>query len=368
MVSPPPASGSGSAPPEEAAVFRLRISRSWLFKICGSVLILGITLWLLPTERVLEGLRSIPFSLWLVCLLAFLCGHVAAAGKWWVLIERPVGLPAAVRAHFAGLAANLCLPGVAGGDVVRAGLLMRAAPDKAALAAGSLADRLIDTLALVLLSAAGLVLLGRGEGEGSGLALLQAGGLVGVLVFGAFVVFPALVARLPDGLPMIGLARKLAGAFGALARRPLILAGALGLSLGIQAGFVALTILLANAAGVEIAPAAWYFAWPLAKILAILPVSVAGLGVREASLAALLLPFGAPPAGVVAASLIWQTILFAGGLIGGLAWAASSGKAADPSRTGTVAGAGAGPAAMELAGGDGPRADLIKTPRDVQNR
>jgi uncharacterized membrane protein YbhN (UPF0104 family) len=63
--------------------------------------------------------------------------------------------------------------------------------------------------------------------------------------------------------------------------------------------------------------AAWFFAWPLAKLIATLPISVAGLGVREASLAGFLAPFGAPPAAVVAIGLLWQTIQFAGGLVGG---------------------------------------------------
>jgi uncharacterized membrane protein YbhN (UPF0104 family) len=40
--------------------------------------------------------------------------------------------------------------------------------------------------------------------------------------------------------------------------------------------------------------------------------------VREASLAGFLAPFGASPAAVVATGLLWQSILLAGGLIGGL--------------------------------------------------
>ncbi|MBK8860377.1 MAG: hypothetical protein IPN48_05390 [Sphingomonadales bacterium] len=54
----------------------------------------------------------------------------------------------AFRAHLAGLAANLALPGVAGGDVIRAGLVFGQAPDKDRLAMGSVADRLLDTPAL----------------------------------------------------------------------------------------------------------------------------------------------------------------------------------------------------------------------------
>jgi len=38
--------------------------------------------------------------------------------------------------------------------------------------------------------------------------------------------------------------------------------------------------------------------------------------VREASMAALLQPFGAPPQQVVAVGLVWQTILYASGFIG----------------------------------------------------
>jgi hypothetical protein len=40
-----------------------------------------------------------------------------------------------------------------------------------------------------------------------------------------------------------------------------------------------------------------------------------------AGLAALMVPFGPAPAGVVAAGLLWQAVLWAGGGIGGLVWA-----------------------------------------------
>jgi uncharacterized membrane protein YbhN (UPF0104 family) len=71
--------------------------------------------------------------------------------------------------------------------------------------------------------------------------------------------------------------------------------------------------------------AAWVFAWPLAKIIAILPVSLNGLGLREGTLAALLVPFGAQAAQVVAAGLVWQGVLFAAGLLGGLLYLSTPG-------------------------------------------
>ena len=38
--------------------------------------------------------------------------------------------------------------------------------------------------------------------------------------------------------------------------------------------------------------AVWLLAWPLAKLIALAPVSLGGIGVREVALATLLLPCG----------------------------------------------------------------------------
>ena len=298
----------------------LKITRGWAIRAGLSALVLGITLWILPMGEVIAGFQRLPPVLFVGVLLLFLAGHVVASVKWWALMERPCALWVAIRAHFAGLAANLCLPGVAGGDVVRAGIVWGHADDGAKVAAGSLGDRLVDMLALGIVAAGGLAFL-AGGGDGQMVALVL-GALV-VAVLGAFYVVPALVPvilqRVP-GLPASSMIDKMARALGDLGRRPGALMLALTLSVAVQAGFVWLTITIAEAIGVDAPRAAWFFAWPLAKLLAVLPISLAGIGVREASLAALLTPFGAPAASVVAASLIWQAVLFAAGILGALAW------------------------------------------------
>jgi uncharacterized membrane protein YbhN (UPF0104 family) len=55
----------------------------------------------------------------------------------------------------------------------------------------------------------------------------------------------------------------------------------------------------------------------LGKVSAMLPVTQGGIGVREAALAALLLPFGVPAVLSVAVGLIWQMVVVSGGLLGG---------------------------------------------------
>ena len=52
----------------------------------------------------------------------------------------------------------------------------------------------------------------------------------------------------------------------------------------------------------------------------LLPVSLGGLGVRDATQGALLTGFGVPAARGVVASLIWQSVLIVGGLLAGLYW------------------------------------------------
>jgi uncharacterized membrane protein YbhN (UPF0104 family) len=59
------------------------------------------------------------------------------------------------------------------------------------------------------------------------------------------------------------------------------------------------------------------FAYPLAKLVALAPLTQGGIGVREAALAVLLVPFGAAPVRTVAAGLVWETVVITAGLLAG---------------------------------------------------
>jgi len=294
-----------------------RFPSAWLVRVLVSALVLGVTLWLLPTREVWGTIRGLSPAVWLFSLCVFLLGHVVSALKWRLLISDrgEVPMQAAFRAHLAGLVANLCLPGAAGGDVVRAGLVIRDASDRARVVAGSLADRLVDTLSVFGLACLGAALSTGGKAPGA--VLLRVGGVLVLLAVGG-VGLSLILRRLPlDG--RVGRSiHRLGASLVALRRRPGSLAVCFGLSLSVQTAFVGVNILLASQSGVAVPPAAWFFAWSAAKLLAVLPISAGGLGVREASLAAFLLPFGAPAERVVAVGLVWQSILLAGGLLGGL--------------------------------------------------
>lgn len=291
---------------------------AWIIRLCVSALLLALIFTLVPFADVWAAARQISPLLWLGALGLFLAGHAAAAAKWRILIGGGISYRQAFRAHLAGLAANLALPSVAGGDVVRAGLVMMHADDKARLAMGSVADRLIDTLGLVLIALAAGWIAWRPRLDSDiwigwpllGLLALVAAGLA------AAVALDRVASRPESSGKLMRLLAKMIHSAAELARSPGRLLLCLAISMAVQCLFVGINIAFAEAAHIEAPAAAWFFAWTTAKIIAIAPISLGGLGVREASMAALLVPFGADPAQVVAIGLVWQSVLYASGLIG----------------------------------------------------
>jgi len=269
----------------------------WLaLRVALSVIVLGALFQLLPREAMWAALERVALSQWLLILACMAALHCATAAKWRMLVRAagvPCGLAEAIRAHGAGLFAGLFLPGLIGTDVVRATLLARSGGAVAPVAVGSVADRLVDTAGLVFLAA------------------LIAGGLAArpsLRVLGGQR-FPAKIRAAAD---------KLARSHDALLARPSTTLYAFGLSVVLQAGFVLLSMWLGRAVGIEVPVAAWFLAFPLAKLTLLVPVTISGLGVREAALAALLAPFGVAPAVAVVQGLVWQTLQMGLALLGGL--------------------------------------------------
>jgi len=107
-------------------------------------------------------------------------------------------------------------------------------------------------------------------------------------------------------------------AFGSVRRSPQRVIFGWSLGVLIQGTFILLNALLAISCGLFLPFRVWLFAWPLAKLAALLPLTQGGVGIREAALVALLLPFGAPSSLALASGLIWEGVIIAGGLLSGL--------------------------------------------------
>jgi uncharacterized membrane protein YbhN (UPF0104 family) len=188
---------------------------------------------------------------------------------------------------------------------------------KAAVVLGSLIDRVQDVIGLGAIAAAGALLLPRSlDPQSRKVFLAFAGALavVGLLTAGVLLAMP--VRRFPFKVRRVMVKLRRAGK-STYGRRDRVLLS-LGLGVILQVTQVGMNCWLGVACGLHIAFGVWLFAWPLAKISALLPVTQGGIGVREAALVGLMAPFGAPPVLTAAAGLVFEAISTIGGLLSGI--------------------------------------------------
>jgi uncharacterized membrane protein YbhN (UPF0104 family) len=285
-----------------------------------SICILLLLFWWLPTKSFLNAIQSISFPVWFFVFSGYLFGHVLSAFKWRLLLHTvhvKINPLEALKAHSLGLFANLCLPSVVGGDFIRAGVVVQRHGQLIPITLSSLADRLNDTFALILITTvAGLSIPHSLEMDvGPWVNILASTLLVGILsvvVFIRYIPFSMLPTYWVEKIS------KVRTALSSLSAAPHIAFATFMLSVLIQSGFIMLNVLIAEAIGIAISVYIWFFAWPLAKLIALIPVSLGGIGVREVALSAILVPFGVEVAPVVAQGLSWQAVLIFSGLFAGI--------------------------------------------------
>ena len=291
-----------------------------VLRLGGSVLILALLFHFLPLRQVWAAMGQLPFGLWLLMLAGYLLAHTIAVSKWRMMVNLAgagLSFAQAARSYFAGLFSTLFLPSIVGGDVVRAGMALKLGRSKAGILLGSLLDRLMDVVALALLAVFGAAFVPGSLSPASRRIFLIGAAALGALalLLGAIVLF------LPARWFSYRMRRRLVRlviAWRSLVKQPQYVLMVLTLAVAVQGLFVLLTAQVAEACGLHLLLRVWFFAWPLAKIAALVPLTQGGIGVREAALAALLRPFGAPAALAVAVGLVWETIIICGGLTAGL--------------------------------------------------
>lgn len=312
----------------------------WL-RVAVSVGLLALLLMLLPWDTVRTAIERLPLAVWLTVLAGFVAGHLLGVIKWRVVLNASgggLGPVDAVRCYAAGLFANLCLPSIVGGDVLRAALAARATGRPEAAVLGGVVDRTIDVATLGILIAVGgffaRSVIPEWGADALKVALIAAA--VSLLIFVPLVIRRPLASWPPRFRRRIG--RGLV-TLRSLSRNPVAALISLTLSIVIQSFFVVLNIWIGRAIGIDVPVAVWFLVWPLAKAAGLLPISLGGLAVRDATFAALLVPVGVPAALGVVASLVWQSVLIVGGLVAGMVWWLMARYTHSPAKARTLAAA-----------------------------
>lgn len=279
------------------------------------------------SARLERGLISVLRSLQLGTLLAVigaaLGGLLCGITRWWRLLKvcgAPTNYKTAARLTLLGLFFNLVLPGLTGGDVVKAAVAAKEHPGRrpAAIMAVGL-DRVFGLLVLLWIGALSSLLVG-GQLEAIALPLVGVAGLatLALVVLGV----PALRNAL-GGQRLIALAPKsLNGVIAALrevARHPKEVVIAMVLSLGnhlcVGLGILAVARGVGDPAG--------YFgclaASAVANSISAVPLAPGGWGVGEAAYAAMFALLGSSESVGYAVSVATRLCMTLISLLSGLA-------------------------------------------------
>ena len=289
----------------------------------AALLVLGILFYLLPVAPVRSALARVPLTRFIAVLLIYLVALTGGITKWHTVVNSAgaqISFTASAQCYTSGLFGALFLPSIIGGDVARLAVGISRSPRPAAVITGNVADRFLDMAAQLTLISMGLILLPGSLPvplQAPAKHILFAGVLSAAVFFGLVLALhrPLLRGR------SIRVRRRLAQlrhAIRAVSRTPwrLVIGWLLGTS--VQGTYVVLTALLGITCGLRLPLRVWLFAWPLAKIAAVMPITQGGIGVREAALVVLLAPFGAPASQVLATGIVWEGVIITAGLLAGL--------------------------------------------------
>jgi uncharacterized protein (TIRG00374 family) len=278
--------------------------------------------WRPGMPRVFREMDPRGLALALVC---FTLGQLIVSTRWWRLL-RAVGCPttwwSALRLNGLGLFFNIVVPGLTGGDLVKAVLAAREHKDRGAGALVSVAvDRVLGLLSMALLAA--VVILLSGEVFAAirmPVLLFVAAGILGAVLVSSRALrrllrFDRLLERLPFGKKL----KELDEAVLLYSKHPGEIALALALSYANHAVSIFGVLALGRAFGDHVLSWERYLAiTPVATIVSALPVAPGGWGVGEAAYAYLFQLLGASAAIGLACSVTFRLIQTVLGLCGGV--------------------------------------------------
>jgi hypothetical protein len=278
-------------------------------------------------------------------VLLYVAGQALSAWKWRLLLG-PVGLGAVrytrlLAFYFIGMFFNLFLPTVVGGDAVKAVLLTRETGSPARATASVFMERNLGLFALLSIA---LVAAWRAPAVDivgmrlSTLTLLLLAGFVAANVVLATRGVYGLVDRIIGSTRLARMrprAAPLYEAMSAYAARPRVLVATVLLSFVFQGVVIAVVFLNARALDLQFPFATIAVFVPLISLAGMIPVSVNGLGVREALYIFFFGRLGAPTEVSVSLALLYLAVTFTASLPGGIVYALQ--RSAGPHRPPTAA-------------------------------
>jgi len=281
------------------------------------LLVIGFLLWHYDARPILRILGRENLGYFVATVAIYVAGQVMSAWRWQ-LLAAVVGVRARfgdfLGYYFVGLFTNLFVPGLLGGDALRAMYLGRKTHRLGEAVASVVADRGTGLIALFWLAALMALLIP------SALAppLIKTIVLTGAIAF-VIVLLAPLVAMILPRLPR--LLRRGLGVVHPYLHRPLSMFPGFSLSFLLQASLGVAQWILARGLGLPQPLAVFLLCVPIANVAAGFPITLNGLGVRETAYLVLFGMAGMARDDAIALGLLWFAATMLGGLTGAIAFA-----------------------------------------------
>lgn len=320
-----------------------------IVKVVLTAALLGWAVTSVDADRLAAALREFDAAGIAAATVLLVLQAVLIGWRWRVvlrLLDVALRFATALRWIFVGLFFNQALPTSVGGDALRVWALQRRGTPLATAFASVAIERLT-----------GVALLGLAVSACVPAAwnVLPAAARIGLLTAGPALLLLLVLLAGADAWPARWMPRRLASVARTLAlglRRTAAsaraLAGVGGLGIAAAACGVGAAVVLARDLGVGQPLAQLVVAIGGAVLVSMLPVSLGGWGVREASMVALFGMLGVAPERALAVSLAWGALQLAVALPGGVLWWFDARR--EPPRPDS----GAAPAASGAAAAAGP--------------
>jgi glycosyltransferase 2 family protein len=318
--------------PDPAAPHPARRYVFLALKIAVSIILLVVLLSRIDAGQLWATARKASIVWLAVALAIYFVNIVASSWRWHLLLgAQRVNVPlwTLIKSFLVALYFNNFLPSNIGGDFIRIRDTARAAGSKTLATFVILCDRVIGVIALVLVAATGATMVAEIGGHvGSPIwpSWLWAGFLIGAIVSAPAVLAPAGVGRLLQPLTVIHpewVGDRIENLTSALSRfrdRPGAILGCFAGAVFVQGTIVMFYVAVAHALHVPVE--AWDLAVivPLSFIVQMLPVSLNGFGVREATFSFYFTRVGLPMEAAILTSLVAQAMIMLFSLIGAGVW------------------------------------------------
>jgi uncharacterized protein (TIRG00374 family) len=295
--------------------------RLWLKLAISS----GLLIWLLartPLDALAQNLtRLSATTLLAAAALSIIAWWLSAVRLWCIAPE--FRLAELTRMTFIALYYGTVLPGQVAGDVVKAYRLSHTQRFPGHAAAATMVDR---GVAMMALFAVGALAAFNIDAIPVGLRVLLVCAAIGLTFAGwllsltsvrdRLVALGRIESRHQSIARALSLLERIAHALHDALRRPGRIAACLALALAFHALCVGLHVLLGHTLGITLGIGAWCFVYAGVSVLVLLPLSIAGIGLREGGYVGLLALFGVSREAALALSLTFLGYTLFGALIG----------------------------------------------------